>query len=78
MFSSFTLRNYPLTLRQMLELGCPVEEYVKIMADTLAFLHWGANIDAHDVEFVLAPPSNHLYTHSGRIFHNEVLGPHCL
>ena len=51
----FSLRNFPFHLDQMEELALPVEGYVVAMADTLAFLHWVAGLDASDVEFVLAP-----------------------
>ncbi|CEL09616.1 hypothetical protein ASPCAL12749 [Aspergillus calidoustus] len=57
----FSLRNYPLHLDQMEEIGIPEEDimgYSRTMADTLAFLHWVARIDGNDIEFVLAAPSN--------------------
>ncbi|EAA27577.2 hypothetical protein NCU03534 [Neurospora crassa OR74A] len=54
-----TLRNIPLHLDQIEELGLPVEQYAMAMADTMAFLHWEAEIDAADVEFVLAQPRRH-------------------
>jgi hypothetical protein len=31
--------------------------YARLMADALAMMHWGAHIDANDVEFVLASPT---------------------
>ena len=40
----------------MEELGLPVEQYASAMADMMAFLHWDAEVDAGDVEFVLARP----------------------
>ena len=78
MFTGFTLRNFPLNLSQMQELGCDVDGYAEVMADTLAMLHWKAGVDAEDVEFVLAPPSNHEGKAQGRVFDNEVLGKHCV
>ena len=51
----FSLRNYPLHIDQMEELGLPAAEYAVTMADALAFLHWTAKLDGNDVEFVLAP-----------------------
>ncbi|KAK1778426.1 zinc finger protein-domain-containing protein [Copromyces sp. CBS 386.78] len=54
-----TLRNIPLHLDQMEELGLPVEQYAMAMADMMAFLHWHAEVDAGDVEFVLARPRHH-------------------
>ena len=50
----FSLRNFPLHMEQIEELGLPAENYAIAMADTLAFLHWRAKVDANDVEFVLA------------------------
>ncbi|KAK1985654.1 zinc finger protein-domain-containing protein [Colletotrichum cereale] len=50
----YSLRNLPLHLDQMEDLGLSVESYALVMADTLAFLHWSARVDANDVEFVLA------------------------
>ncbi|KAJ4523358.1 hypothetical protein HRR83_000006 [Exophiala dermatitidis] len=49
----FSLRNYPLHLNQAEDLGLPILEYARAMADTLAMMHWMARIDANDVEFVL-------------------------
>ena len=65
-----TLRNIPLHLDQMEELGLPVEQYASAMADTMAFLHWQSEIDAADVEFVLARPRRdqhqHQHQHQGQ------------
>ncbi|WEW59682.1 hypothetical protein PRK78_005161 [Emydomyces testavorans] len=58
-FKAFSLRNYPLHLDQMEELGLDAADlvhYVEVMAEALAMMHWLAGIDANDVEFVLAPP----------------------
>lgn len=54
----FSLRNFPLHVDQMEELGMDgdIGHYAEIMAETLATLHWLALVDANDVEFVLAPP----------------------
>lgn len=41
---------------QMEELNLNVDYYATAMADMLAIMHWKAQIDANDVEFVLAPP----------------------
>ena len=57
---NFSLRNFPLHLDQIEELGLPVNDYAMAMADTLAFLHWGAVVDGKDVEFVLARPRSPL------------------
>ncbi|KAK2011661.1 hypothetical protein LZ32DRAFT_629411 [Colletotrichum eremochloae] len=50
----YSLRNLPLHADQMEDLGLDLESYALVMADTLAFLHWSAGVDANDVEFVLA------------------------
>ncbi|KAL1862369.1 hypothetical protein Plec18170_001195 [Paecilomyces lecythidis] len=55
----FSLRNFPLHIDQMEQLGVPfsdMEIYTRGMADALAAMHFIALIDANDVEFVLAPP----------------------
>lgn len=49
----FSLNNYVLCLDSMEQLELPVHEYAEAIADTLATLHWDAEIDANDVEFVL-------------------------
>jgi hypothetical protein len=43
----------------MEELGIPAQDmrgYAEVMAETLAIMHWVMQVDANDVEFVLAPP----------------------
>ena len=47
------LRNMPLTLAQMHILNLPLDDFASAMATALAMLHFGAKVDAHDVEFVL-------------------------
>ena len=52
--ANFALRNYNLHLDQMLDLGLPVvEKFAPAMGEALAWMHWGAGVDAFDVEFVL-------------------------
>lgn len=51
--TNFALRNYNLHLDQMLELGLDVHLFANMMGTTLADVHWGAGVDAFDVEFVL-------------------------
>ncbi|KAK2806675.1 hypothetical protein FQN51_006643 [Onygenales sp. PD_10] len=61
LFRAFSLRNYPLHIDQMEELGIGFSDqvtYSHIMAEALAMMHWYGEIDANDVEFVLAPPRN--------------------
>lgn len=55
-YKSFSLRNYPLHVDQIEELGLDGKLYARVMAETLAHLYWKANVDANDIEFVLAPP----------------------
>ncbi|KAL7941001.1 zinc finger domain-containing protein [Trichoderma barbatum] len=53
---AFSLRNFPLHLDQMEQLGIDGRDYAMAMADALAFLHWIARAGGNDVEFVLAQP----------------------
>jgi hypothetical protein len=75
-FSAFSLRNFPLHLDQMEGLGIDCKDlgsYARIMAKTLATMHWFGEIDGNDVEFVLAPPRRD----SQSCFQN-VLGEHVM
>ena len=49
----FGIRNFPLCLDQMEEIGLDTKAFASAMAETLAILHWEARIDAADTEFVL-------------------------
>ena len=49
----FGIRNFPLCLDQMEDIGLDTMAFASAMAETLALLHWEANIDAADIEFVL-------------------------
>lgn len=64
----------------MEELGIPfdsLELYARAMAETLAVMHWGAQIDGNDIEFVLASPSP--APSRGSIVRSEnVLGTHVM
>ncbi|KIL87521.1 hypothetical protein FAVG1_09228 [Fusarium avenaceum] len=51
--TNFTLRNFNFHLDQMIEMQLPVVKYAEVIGEALAILHWGACIDAYDVEFVL-------------------------
>jgi hypothetical protein len=53
----FSLRNLPLHLDQLQELNLDVSSYAETMADALAMMHWVGEVDANDVEFVLASPA---------------------
>ncbi|KAH7156717.1 zinc finger protein-domain-containing protein [Dactylonectria macrodidyma] len=50
---NFSLRNFNLHLDQMLALELPVEDYARAIAEALAVIHWDANSDAYDIEYVL-------------------------
>lgn len=50
---NFTLRNFPLHVNEMEDTDLDTHHYAKIMARSLAVLHWVARNDANDVEFVL-------------------------
>jgi hypothetical protein len=76
-FRRFSLRNYPLHLDQMELLGLPTESYARAMAEALALMHWGANVDGNDVEFVLAPPRGGEGSRQ-RPFSSDVLGTHAI
>ena len=52
----FSLRNFKLCLDQMEDLELDSSYYALQMADVLAIMHWEAQIDAADVEFVLGGP----------------------
>ena len=66
--SSLSLRNFPSSVNDMEDLHLDVEHFAQVMADALAVLHWRANVDGNDVEFVLgrsptylmAPSSNEI------------------
>ncbi|CAC9893175.1 hypothetical protein D6C90_06972 [Aureobasidium pullulans] len=49
----FSLNNYALLVDSMEQLGLPIHEYAGYIAEALAILHWDAEVDANDVEFVL-------------------------
>lgn len=88
-FQAFSLRNYPLHIDQMEEMKLDTFAYARIMAETLANLHWSARIDANDVEFVLAPSpreEDHLLkstgagakTSSATTIESHILGDHAV
>jgi hypothetical protein len=74
-FQRFSLRNVPLHIDQMEGLGLDVKSYAETMAEALALMHWGAKIDANDVEFVLAPPR---VGAPSSTFHSDYLGAHSM
>ncbi|KAJ5590532.1 zinc finger protein-domain-containing protein [Penicillium hetheringtonii] len=60
---NFALRNFNLHLDQMLELGYPVEKLAVDIAEALATIHWVANVDSYDIEFVLGSEGEKTYSH---------------
>ena len=70
-YKSFSLRNYPLHIDQIEELKLDGKLYARIMAETLAHLYWEANVDANDVEFVLAPPRKEHVNQLGNPSHHN-------
>src|SRR5690606_18752349 len=60
--ANFSLRNYNLHLDQMLDLNLPVYDYATAIAEALAIIHWAANVDGYDIEFVLGSEAEMTYT----------------
>ncbi|KAF3803144.1 hypothetical protein GCG54_00011813 [Colletotrichum gloeosporioides] len=50
---NFSLRNYNLTLDQLLQLNAPVADYARQMGDALCVMHWNAWVDGYGIKFVL-------------------------
>lgn len=59
---NFTLRNFNLCLDQMIELNLPIQHYARDIGQALAIMHWSANVDGYDVEFVLGSEGETIYT----------------
>ncbi|GKU12388.1 unnamed protein product [Fusarium langsethiae] len=47
------LQNFPLHVNEMEDLGLDTGHFARLMANTLAIIHWGAKVDGNDIEFVL-------------------------
>ena len=83
-YKSFSLRNYPLHIDQIEELKLDGTLYARLIAETLAQLYWNANVDANDVEFVLAPPRKDnvnplvVPSHHNATIKGEILGDHVI
>lgn len=74
----FSLRDFPLHLDEMEELGISkpdMSQYARIMAEALAIMHWTAKIDGYSVEFVLAPPWSEAIKDDTI---SNTLGEHCM
>ncbi|CAH0055533.1 unnamed protein product [Clonostachys solani] len=52
----FSLRNFPLHMDQVEELGLPCDVWAKAMGGALATIHWKLRVDGADIEFVLGAP----------------------
>lgn len=75
-FTAFSLRNFPLHLDQMESLGVTtieIHQYARVMAETLAIMHWICEVDGNDVEFVLASPSE-----NGLKMKSAIFGEHSI
>lgn len=81
-FQAFSLRSYPLHLDQILELSLNPMRYATIMASALATLYWRVQVDANDVEFVLASPrktsarQNNNSDVISDVIYSQILGSH--
>ncbi|KAL6695540.1 zinc finger domain-containing protein [Trichoderma pleuroticola] len=82
---AFSLRNFPLHLDQMEQLGVDAGDYAVAMADALAFLYWVAEVDGNDIEFVLAQPRSQSgaaptpgQLNERRLNNTNILGAHAL
>lgn len=58
---NFTLRNFNLHLDQMVDLKYPVHSLATAIGEALAIIHWSANVDAYDIEFVLGSEGDRKY-----------------
>ncbi|KAL8689394.1 MAG: hypothetical protein Q9218_004931 [Villophora microphyllina] len=74
-FQAFSLRNYPLHLDQIEELSLDSLLLARIMAETLAEIYWRAQVDANDIEFVLAAPRD---AAQPNIMKSPILGDHVM
>jgi hypothetical protein len=45
----------------MMELKLPIVDYSRAIGEALAVIHWRANIDAYDIEFVLGSEAEAIY-----------------
>ena len=70
-----SLRNFPLRLNMMEEIGLDILTMAKEIAVGLAIMHWQAKVDAMDVEFVLGS-SVTWDDHQPVLFHDLSAAPH--
>jgi hypothetical protein len=71
----FSLRNVPMHVDQMEDFGLDVRAYAETMAEALALMHWGTDVDAGDVEYVLAPPRS---SSPSSAFQSSFFGEHTM
>lgn len=78
--SNFTLRNFNLHLDQMVALDLPVCDFARTMGEALAVIHWDANVDGYDMEFVLGgePVMEHQGEHKLPSGHTPGMQPHTI
>lgn len=74
----FSLRNYPLHLNQAEDLELPILKYAHAMAEMLATMHWGAQIDANDIELVLGGVQEETEVADHDEYVHDFLGSHSL
>ncbi|KAJ5747942.1 zinc finger protein-domain-containing protein [Penicillium nucicola] len=60
--ANFTLRNFNLHLDQMVEPNLPVKYFASAMGEALAVIHWSAQVDGYDIEFVLGSEGDTTYS----------------
>ncbi|KAI9760549.1 MAG: hypothetical protein M1840_002387 [Geoglossum simile] len=68
---NFPLRNFNLFLDQMIHLDLPVGEYADALAEALALIHWMANVDGYDIEFILGSEPMYQYPWDCRPLRSE-------
>lgn len=59
---NFTLRNFNLCLDQIIDLKLPMKSFAFAIGEALAMIHWVAQADAYDIEFVLGSEGDVTYT----------------
>ncbi|RMJ26559.1 Zinc finger protein [Aspergillus sp. HF37] len=58
---NFSLRNFNMFVDQIFDLNLPANLFASAMGEALAVIHWSANVDAYDVEFVLGSEGDIMY-----------------
>ncbi|KAH7176496.1 hypothetical protein EDB81DRAFT_897786 [Dactylonectria macrodidyma] len=73
---TFSLRNFPLYLRDLEALRLDVKDFANCMGKAYAIMHWGAGADSDDVEFVLG--SSVIEDNGSSDFHHRKTGIYLL